>query len=140
VKELVLDLTRGNATEVKVLLASVVAALAVYQLLLIAVGYGKLRLPFLGAHAASTAHRASGDAIAAISVVVAIMCISVFGFEEDTAHVLAASALLGVLAVKIAIVRRGGPLGRHLPVLGLAVFGLFIVTWLTSAGDFLGTT
>ena len=42
-------LTRGNATEVKVLLASVALALAVYQLVLIAVGYGKLRPPFLGA-------------------------------------------------------------------------------------------
>ena len=46
-EDLVQTLTRGNATEVKVVLASVAAALAGYQLLLIAVTYGKLRLPFL---------------------------------------------------------------------------------------------
>jgi hypothetical protein len=39
-EDLIDTLTRGNATEVKVLLASVALALAVYQLVLIAVGYG----------------------------------------------------------------------------------------------------
>ena len=48
-EELVERLARGNVTEVKVLLTSVAAALAVYQLVLIAVGYGKLRPRFLGA-------------------------------------------------------------------------------------------
>ena len=48
-EDLVEDLTRGNVTEVKVVLASVVAALAVYQVVLMSVGYGKLRPPFLGA-------------------------------------------------------------------------------------------
>ena len=66
VEDLIDSLTRGNPTEVKVVLASVVTALAVYQLVLIAVGYGKLRPPFLGARPASLAHRASGDAIVAI--------------------------------------------------------------------------
>jgi hypothetical protein len=41
------DLTRGNVTEVKVLLASVALALAVYQLMLIAVAYGRVRPPVL---------------------------------------------------------------------------------------------
>ena len=53
VEELIESVTRGNPTEVKVLLASVALALAVYQLVLIAVGYGKLRLPFLAARPAS---------------------------------------------------------------------------------------
>jgi len=138
VEDLVQDLTRGNPTEVKVILASVVTALAVYQVVLIAVGYGKLRLPFLAPSPASRAHRASGDTIAAITLVIAVMCISVFGFEDDaTAHIVAACALLGVLAAKIAVVRRGGSLGRHLPVFGLTVLALFIITWATSAGPFL---
>ena len=138
VEDLVYDVTRGNPTEVKVILASVVAALAIYQVLLIAVGYGKVRLPFLAAGAASGAHRASGDAIAAITVVIAFMCIAVFGFDlEYAAHVIAACALLGVLAFKIAVVRRGGSLGRFLPALGLTVLVLFVITWATSAGDFL---
>ncbi|HEX2503734.1 MAG TPA: DUF6529 family protein, partial [Miltoncostaeaceae bacterium] len=74
--DLVETLTRGNVTEVKVILASVALALAAYQLILIAVGYGRVRPPFLTARAASFAHRAIGDVIATLLVVVAIMCLS----------------------------------------------------------------
>jgi Family of unknown function (DUF6529) len=138
-EDLVETVTRGNVTEVKVVLASVAAALAVYQLVLIAVGYGKLRPRFLGAGPAASAHRASGDAIVVLTILVAIMCVSVFGFEGGL-HMAAAIALLTVLALKIAIVRRGLGLGRFLPVLGITVFVLFALTWLTSAGSFLAGT
>ena len=47
-EQLIDDLTNGGVYEVKTVLASVAAALAVYQLVLIAVGYGKLRPRFLG--------------------------------------------------------------------------------------------
>ena len=50
-EDLIDSVTRGNPTEVKVLLASVALALAVYQLVLISVAYGKLRPPFLKARA-----------------------------------------------------------------------------------------
>lgn len=70
-EDLVESLARGNVTEVKVLLASVALALAVYQLVLIAVGYGKVRPPFLDAGPATRAHRASGDAIVVLVVVTA---------------------------------------------------------------------
>jgi hypothetical protein len=138
VEDAIETLTRRNPTEVKVVLASVALALAIYQVVLIAVGYGRLRPPFLDAGPASRGHRFSGDSIVAITVVVAVMCVSLFGFEgEELAHVIAASALLAVLAVKIAVVRRGGRMGRYLPVLGVAVLVLFGLTWLTSAGGFL---
>jgi hypothetical protein len=138
VEEIVESITRGNVTEVKVILASVVAALAVYQLILISVGYGKLRPPFLGSAPASATHRFLGDAIAVMVVVVAIMCLSYFGFEDDQLlHIVAGSTLVAVLAFKIAVVRRGGTLGRYLPVFGLTVFVLIAVTWLSSAGSFL---
>jgi hypothetical protein len=138
VEDLFADITRGNVTEVKVMLASVVMALACYQLVLIAVGYGKVRLTFLGSRPASLAHRAVGDAIVVMVVVVALMCLSYFGFGEDRSlHVIAATALLVVLVLKIAVVRWWHGLGRLLPFLGVSVFGLLAVTWLTSAGDFL---
>jgi hypothetical protein len=138
VEDLVESVTRGNVTEVKVVLASVVAALAVYQLVLIAVAYGKLRPPFLASGPAGATHRFAGDAILVMVVVVAIMCLSYFGFEDDKlVHVFAGSALLAVLAVKVAVVRRGGSLGRFLPVFGITVFVLIAVTWLSSAGSFL---
>jgi hypothetical protein len=88
---------------------------------LIAVGYGKLRPPFLGARPASLAHRASGDAIVAITVVVAVMCLSYYGFEEGekALHMVAGTALLVALALKVAVVRRLDGLSRYLPVIGI---------------------
>ena len=120
-------------------LASVVAALAVYQLVLIAIGYGKVRPPVPGPHAASFAHRFSGGVIATLVTVVALMCISYFGFEEDESavHMVAGAALLGVLAVKVWVVRRGERSSRYLPHLGITVFLLIALTWASSAGDFL---
>jgi hypothetical protein len=138
VEDLFESLTRGNVAEVKIVLASVVAALAVYQLVLIAVGYGKLRPPFLAARPAARTHRAIGDAIVALAFLVGLMCLSVYGFDEGGVHTIVGVAVLAVLAVKVGVVRGGGQrLGRLLPVIGLTVFALFMVTWATSAGDFL---
>jgi hypothetical protein len=132
------SLTRGNVAEVKIVLASVVAALAVYQLVLIAVGYGKLRPPFLAARPAALSHRAIGDAIVALAFLVGLMCLSVYGFDEGGIHTVAGVTVLAVLAVKVGVVRGGGQhLGRLLPVIGLTVFALLMVAWATSAGDFL---
>jgi uncharacterized membrane protein len=68
------------------------------------------------------------------------MCIGYFGFEDASLHMVAAIALLSVLALKILVIRRLHALGRFLPVLGLSVWVLLAVTWLTSAGDFLADT
>lgn len=139
-EQLIEDLTRGNVTEVKVVLATVILALAVYQLLLAAVAYGWLRLPFLSSPSASWTHRASGDAILVLTAVVATMCVAFYGFEEGGAHAVAACVLLGLLAAKVLIVRVGGRLGRLLPIVGVSVLLAFALTWLSSAGDFLGVS
>jgi hypothetical protein len=122
-----------------VVLASIVTALAVYQVALMAVGYGKVRLPFLGAGPASATHRAVGDTIVLVTLVVASACLSFYGFDDDGgAHAISGTALLAVLAVKVAVVRWGGAvISRFLPLLGLSVFTLFAITWSTSAGSFL---
>ena len=130
-------ITRGNVTEVKVVLASVVAALAIYQVLLMAVCYARLRIGFLQPPAAGWAHRAVGDSIVVVSVVVAIMCLTYFELDEAALHAVVATALLAVLALKILVVRRWHSASRYLPVLGITVLVLFGLTWLTSAGDFL---
>ncbi|MDO8214149.1 DUF6529 family protein [Conexibacter sp. CPCC 206217] len=135
------SVTRGNPTEVKVVLASVALALGCYQLLLIAVGYGKLRPGFLSGRAASFSHRAVGDALAVVLVIVALMCVTLFGFEDDaTLHVVAGSALIVVLVVKVLVVRATRGSSRALPPLGFGVFALLALTWATSAGEFLGAT
>jgi hypothetical protein len=138
VEDLIEQLTDGNVTEVKVVLASVVLALALYQALLAAIAYGRVRLPFLESAPASWAHRASGDAIVVLAVLVAAACISFYGFDDAGAHSVLGCALLGVLALKVVTVRAGGRLARLLPHLGVSVLALFAATWLTSAGEFLG--
>jgi len=133
-----MDLVQGNPTEVKVVLASVAAALAVYQLVLIAVAYEKLRPRFLGPAPAAGAHRASGDTIVVLLVVVAVMCVSYFEIEDDAVlHAVTGAAMLVVLALKILIIRRWHAASRWLPVLGVLVFVLLAVTWFSSAGRFL---
>jgi Family of unknown function (DUF6529) len=97
-EDLVERLARGNVTEVKVLLTSVALALAAYQLVLISVGYGKVRPRFLEARPAAKAHRASGDAIVVLLVVVAVMCLSYFGLEEGAFHAVTGALLIVVLA------------------------------------------
>ncbi|MBE2316193.1 hypothetical protein DVA67_009415 [Solirubrobacter sp. CPCC 204708] len=119
----------------KTILASVVLALAVYQLLLAAIGYRKL--PVGKPEPAFFTHRASGDMLAVLIVVVALMCLSVFGFDGDyMLHMVAAIGALLVLAVKIAVVRSGRG-GRFLPYLGTLLFLLLAITWFTVAPEFL---
>jgi hypothetical protein len=138
VESFVENVTRGNVTEVKVVLASVVSALACYQVFLMSVGYGKLRLPFLAPGPASSTHRAVGDSIVVITLVIAFMCVSYFGFEDEGfVHAITGALLVVVLAIKIAVLRWWHGLDRYLPALGLTVFLLFTLTWLTSAGAFL---
>ncbi|HLL30158.1 MAG TPA: DUF6529 family protein [Allosphingosinicella sp.] len=137
-EDFLVALTRGNLPEVKIVLTTTVALLAAYQAGLMAVGYGRLRLPFLKPLPASKAHRVIGDSIVAVTVTVAIMCVGYFGFEEDKAvHILLASALLLVLAFKILVVRRLHRLNRLLPALGISVFLLFWATWFSAAAEHL---
>ena len=137
---LIETLALGHVSEVKLVLATALAAAALYQASLMAVGYGVVRLPFLRPAPASKTHRALGDAVVAVTLVVAAMCVGYFGFEaeESDAHVPVALALIGVLAFKIAVVRWIPRLGFLLPLLGVTVMGLFVATWATTATRYLG--
>jgi hypothetical protein len=148
-EDLVESLSNGNVTEVKVVLASIVALLAVYQVLLMAVGYGKVNVSFLKPKPASFVHRTLGDAIVLVTLLVAFMCIGYFevgdGIEHAlpgeemrvTLHVIAGSLLVLFILLKVIVVRWWHAAGKFLPVLGLTVLSLYAVTWLTSAADYL---
>jgi len=136
VEDFIDTVTRGNPGSVKTVLTSVVFALMAYQLVLAAIGYRKL--PVIEARPAFFTHRASGDALVVIMVIVAVMCLAAYGFEDDaSAHFLAGVALAVVLAVKISVIRFFPRAGGLLPYLGVTVFVLLAVTWFTSVPDFL---
>jgi hypothetical protein len=120
-----------------VVLASVATALAIYQVILAAVFYRKLRPAFLDAAPAAWTHRASGDTIAVLLVVVAVMCLSYFELEDSAFHAVTGFLLLLVLAVKVVVIRWWYAAGRFLPVLGITVFVLLAATWASTAGAFL---
>ena len=145
-EDLIESLTNDHVTEVKIVLTSITAALAIYQVLLMAVGYGKLKLPFLSARAASVSHRSIGDTIVPITVFIGLACLSYFGVEDHaregqegtvTAHVVSSFALAAVLALKIIVVRWWHSMGRFLPLLGISVLILFLISWITTAGAYL---
>ena len=117
------------------MLASVVLALATYQLILAAIGYRKL--PVIDATPAFFTHRASGHVIAILFVLVALACLALFGFEDDyVLHGAAGIGAVAVLALKVTLIRTGVAT-RALPYLGLALFALIAVTWFTVTPDFL---
>jgi Family of unknown function (DUF6529) len=130
-----MDLVQGNPTEVKVVLASVATALAIYQIVLAAIGYRKLHI--IEAEPAFMTHRASGDTIAFLLIVVAIMCLSYFELEDSAFHAVTGFLLLVVLAVKVVVIRWWHAAGRFLPALGITVFVLLAATWASTAGAFL---
>lgn len=149
-EDLVERLAGGHVTAVKVVLTTVVTALAVYQVVLMAVGYGKLRLPFLRGDNASVAHRTIGDVIVTLVIVVGVACLAYFGVEDSVeegtpgpdvravVHVVASFALVAVLALKLLVLHVWRRLDRALPYLGVGVLVLLAVTWASSAGAILG--
>ena len=126
---------QGNPTEVKVVLASVATALAIYQVVLAAIVYRKLRV--IEAEPAFMTHRASGDTIAVLLVVVAVMCLSYFELEDSAFHAVTGFLLLVVLTVKVVVIRWWHAAGRFLPALGITVLVLLVATWASTAGAFL---
>ena len=137
-EDLLDDLTRGNPLAVKTVLASVMFALAIYQLVLAAVGYGKLRPRFLDTGPGVPHPPRSGDVIAVLLLVVGAMCLATGEDEDDaTFHAITGVLLLGVLTLKVIVVRWWHGAGRFLPLLGSAVFLLLGLTWAGSAGEYL---
>lgn len=148
-EDLVEAMAGGQVTAVKIVVTSALLALAVYQAMLMAVGYGKVRPAFLTAASASTAHRMVGDAIVVLVVLVGALCLGAYGIEDSARegtpgpdarvplHVGSSFALVGLLAVKLAVLHRWQRAQRFLPLLGIGVLALLFVAWLSSAGAFL---
>ena len=120
-------------------------ALGVYQVALAVVAYGRVRLPFLGTGPAARAHRAIGDSAIVIVALVALACLGYYGLgeaSEETSylvHAVAGFTLIGLLAVKVVIIRSGNySWGRILPFLGTAILIALAVVWATVAPEVIG--
>ena len=83
--------------------------------MLAAIVYRKLRPGFLDSGPAAFTHRASGDTIAILLIVVAIMCLSYFELEDSAFHAYTGFLLLVAAAIVavtiIAVTARLGPTG-----------------------------
>ena len=134
--QFLIELTSNRVPEVKVVLTAVVVALAAYQIALIAVGYGKVKLPFLSSQAASFTHRTMGGTIVPVTLFVAVACLFYFEepFGEASLHGILGVLLFLVIAFKIAVLRWWKSLDRFLPLMGSSVFVLFVLTAVTAFG------
>jgi len=114
-----------------------------------AVGFRKVRLPFLTPRSASLAHRAIGDTALAVALFVGFLCLAYFGVGDGiehargdesvraAVHAAAAFALIAAAVLKITVVRFLPQRHGWLPALGLTLLGLLAVIWVSSAGDYL---
>ena len=128
----------GSMIRMKVILGSVVAVLALGQLVGALWLYGKLGVkapPWLG-----TAHRLSGLLAVIVSLPVAFHCLWSLGFQSYDTRVLVHSVVgcvvYGAVVIKVMAVRSHGAPGWFLPVAGGLLFTALILVTLTSAGWF----
>ena len=134
--------------EMKVAVSTVIAALAVVQLIGALWMYGKLGIEapaWLG-----TAHRLSGILAVALSVFVAYHCLTALGLETGTlkdgekvpartvVHGVLGCAVVGAMVVKVVAVRSKRAPGWFLPVAGGLLFALLVLVLVTSTVWYLG--
>jgi hypothetical protein len=134
--DLVITLGFSTTIAMKVWLATVVAALAIVQLLSALWMYGRLPLgeapDWLG-----TVHRISGRLAFIVSLPVAYHCLYQLGFQHTNTRVLVHSilgcAFYGAFAAKVVLVRSEGLPKSALPIAGGLTFTILIYVWLLSA-------
>jgi hypothetical protein len=129
------DLFFSDTIHMKAWLASVAAALALFQLFTSAWIFRKL--PWPKPAWVNPVHRWSGRLAFFATLPVAYHCIFKLGFQSGhnrvLAHSLLGSAFYGAFAAKVTIVRLHRFPGPTLPVMGGLLFAVLIGVWYTSA-------
>lgn len=141
--DLAITLGFQDTITMKVWLATVALAFALFQVCSALWMYGRLplgRAPgWLG-----DAHRISGRLAFLLSLPVAYHCLYQLAFQSTTTRVLLHSLLgclfYGAFATKVTIIKLPGRAGVWLPVAGGAVFTLLVATWVTSGLWFITTS
>lgn len=123
----------------KVWLATIAIALAVFQVLSALRIYGKVSWPRNVPAWFGDAHRLSGTLALVVSLPVAYHCLWSLGFESDSGelrrfvHSIAGCFFYGAFATKVIAVRSHRLPGWTLPVFGGSVFSALVVIWFTSS-------
>jgi uncharacterized protein DUF6529 len=133
------DLTNGNLLLWKVVLATIVMALAGLQVAMAAGFYEVATVPG-GPATATKVHRVSGRIAIALAVVVAFTCLAGPAGPTSPTRVLLHSVfgtlIFVLLAAKFAILKLTRSGGRALPFVGIALFLTFGAVWATSVADY----
>lgn len=127
----------------KVWLATLAAAIAVFQVLSAARFYAKLGIS-RGPRWLGRLHRATGTTAFLLTVPVAYHCLWALGFQVEAepravAHSLLGTLFFGALSAKVLLVRSRSLPGWALPVAGGVVFTALVGLWLTSSFWFFTT-
>jgi Family of unknown function (DUF6529) len=134
------DLFFSDPIHMKAWLASVAAALALFQLFTAAWIFR--RLPWSKPAWVNPAHRWSGRLAFIATLPVAYHCIFKLGYQDATDrvmwHSLLGCAFFGAYAAKVTIVRLKRFPGPTLPIAGGLLFAVLIGVWWTSARWFFG--
>ena len=134
------DITNGNLLLWKVILATIVIALAGLQVAMAAGFYEVASLPGIGPGTAARVHRISGRIALILAVVVAYTCLA--GPAGPTSptrvvlHSVFGTLVFVLLAVKFSLLKLTRAGGRAIPYVGIALFLTFGAIWATSVADY----
>ena len=138
------DVTGGELLLWKVVLSTIVFALAGLQVAMAARFWGATGFPGMSPEAAAGVHRWSGRATILLAVVVGLACLAgPAGATSPTRvalHTVFGSLLFVVLAAKFLVLKVLPSAGRLLPVVGIGLFLSFAAVWATSVADYVSTS
>ena len=127
----------GAVNRLKAQLATVMLALALYQLTLALWMYGKLPRAGAAPPPVPQLHRRGGATLLRVSLPVAAHCLLAYGVQlgdlRVAVHSLAGCFFYGAFAAKVLVVRSRRLPGWALPVAGGLLVSLIVVMWYSSA-------
>lgn len=130
----------GDLLRFKVILATVVFALAGVQVILAARFFRKTTFPPVEPKSAARAHRWVGRVTLLLTVFIGMTCLlGPAGATSPTRvllHSIFGTLLFALLAVKFTILRVAKKGGRYLPLVGSLLFLTFGAIWATSVADY----
>ncbi|MPY95379.1 MAG: hypothetical protein GEV08_20690 [Acidimicrobiia bacterium] len=134
------DLTGGELLLWKVVLSTVVFALAGLQVAMAARFWGVTGFPGLNPDVAASVHRWSGRATIVLAMLVALACLAgPAGATSPTRvvlHTVFGSLVFAALVAKFLVLKVVPSAARLLPAAGIGLFLSFAAVWATSVADY----